>query len=140
MSRPNRQTRAQDTLRTYALGFPGACEEFPWGESAFKVNKKVFVFLSRVEDILRVTVKLPVSGALALSLPFASPTGYGLGKSGWVTAQFAPDNDVPVEMLQGWIDESYRAIAPKKLVATLEDGDGNSTPAAPPKRKKRSAK
>jgi hypothetical protein len=26
---------------------------------------------------------------------------------------------VPIDMLRQWIDESYRAVAPKKLVATL---------------------
>ena len=55
----------------------------------------------------------------ALSFPFASPTEYGLAKSGWVTARFAAKVNVPIELLAQWIDESYRAIAPKKLVASL---------------------
>jgi hypothetical protein len=29
---------------------------------------------------------------------------------------------VPVELLKLWIDESYRAIAPKRLVAELDAG------------------
>jgi hypothetical protein len=52
-------------------------------------------------------------------LPFSSPTAYGLGRSGWVTAKFAPDEIPPLEMLKAWIDESYRAQAPKRLVARL---------------------
>jgi hypothetical protein len=52
-------------------------------------------------------------------LPFASPTGYGLGKSGWVSAEFSDGQTPPKELLKEWIDESYRAQAPKKLVATL---------------------
>ena len=36
---------AREQLRTFALGLPGAYEEFPWGESVVKVNKKMFVFL-----------------------------------------------------------------------------------------------
>jgi predicted DNA-binding protein (MmcQ/YjbR family) len=55
---------------------------------------------------------------MALMLPNAAPTPYGLGKSGWVTIGF-PDGNLPLDMLKSWIDESYRAQAPKKLVKTL---------------------
>ena len=47
-------------------------------------------------------------------LPFTTPTAYGLGKSGWVTPEL-PDGPVPVELFKAWIDESYRAQAPKRL-------------------------
>jgi predicted DNA-binding protein (MmcQ/YjbR family) len=90
-----------------------------------KVGGKVFVFLGRADGGLAMSVKLPGSATLALDLPFASPTGYGLGKSGWVTAQFAARDRPPVDLLKRWIDESYRAVAPRKLVARL------STPSAP---------
>ena len=62
-------------------------------------------------------------------LPFAKPTGYGLGKSGWVSGLFEADAKPPVDMLLAWLDESYRAIAPKKLVAQL----GATRQAAPSK-------
>lgn len=55
----------------------------------------------------------------ALSLPFAQPTPYGLGKSGWVTAEFEAEDTPPLEFLEAWIDESYRAVAPKTLVKKL---------------------
>jgi predicted DNA-binding protein (MmcQ/YjbR family) len=106
-------------LRDLALSYPGAHEEFPWGERVVKVKGKVFVFLGR-EDPIGISVKLPQSRLMALALPFASPTAYGLGKSGWVTAQFGPREKPPVDVLKAWIDESYRAVAPKKLVATLK--------------------
>lgn len=112
---------AEAELRKFALSLPGAVEEFPWGDRVMKVNKKVFVFMGQHEDgSVGISTKLPQSAELALSLPFASPTGYGLGKSGWVSARFAAKEKVPVAMLKEWIEESYRAIAPKKLVATLE--------------------
>ena len=110
-------------LREFALGLPGAYEEFPWDERVVKVNKKVFVFLGRDADLdsgLRFSVKLPQSGEDLLTMPFAQPTGYGLGKSGWVTLEFSPDDRLPTNMLFGWVEESYRAVAPKKLVAQLE--------------------
>jgi predicted DNA-binding protein (MmcQ/YjbR family) len=106
-------------LRDFALSFPEAYEEFPWGERVAKVKGKVFVFLGMDGDELGLSVKLPQSGMLALGLPFASPTGYGLGKAGWVTARFAKREKAPVDLLRSWIDESYRAVAPKKLVAAL---------------------
>ena len=34
-----------ERLRKRALGYPGATEDHPWGETAIKVNGKVFVFL-----------------------------------------------------------------------------------------------
>lgn len=106
-------------LRAFALGFPEAYEEFPWGERVAKVKGKVFVFLGMDGDELGLSVKLPQSGILALGLPFASPTGYGLGKAGWVSVRFGKREKAPVDLLRSWIDESYRAVAPKKLVAAL---------------------
>src|SRR5215471_8856742 len=112
--------RHVSALRRFCLRFPDAREEHPWGESAFKVNKKVFTFLSLHKNILHMTTKLPETGKAALGLPFAAPTGYGLGKSGWVTASFEPGDRVPDELIQEWIEESYRAIAPAKLSASLD--------------------
>lgn len=116
-------SRVSASLRQFALGFPGAIEDFPWGERVAKVNGKVFVFLGAdpVEGGgIGLSVKLPASGQEALELPFAEPTGYGLGKSGWVSARFSATDRPPVEILKAWIEESYRAIAPKKLLAELE--------------------
>jgi predicted DNA-binding protein (MmcQ/YjbR family) len=108
-------------LRDFAMTYPEAHEDNPWGHSAIKVKGKTFVFLGgeKNEEELSLSVKLPQSRDMAADLPFAEPTGYGLGKSGWVTARFTSVGKVPLELLKGWIDESYRAIAPKKLVKTL---------------------
>ena len=112
--------RAEQALRRFALDCPETYEEFPWGHRAIKVRKKVFVFLALGDEGLSMSAKLPASNHAALALPFAEPTGYGLGKSGWVTARFDLDEEPPLELLQEWIAESYRAIAPKKLGAQLE--------------------
>jgi hypothetical protein len=95
-------------------------EDHPWGHSAFKVGAKAFLFMATEDGGLSLSVKLPQSGLMALSLPFAAPTGYGLGKSGWVTASFAAKESPPVPVLERWVDESYRTIASKKLVARLD--------------------
>jgi hypothetical protein len=65
------------------------------------------------------TVKLPVSAEMALSLPWVESTGYGLGKSGWVTARVSKVKDLDLETMKGWIGQSYRAVAPKALVKGL---------------------
>jgi len=115
---PSPHKKAEHELKRFALTYPETREDFPWGERVVKVRGKVFVFLWAGDDF-HVTVKLPQSATLALTLPFVSPTGYGLGKSGWVTATFSGKARPPVEVLKQWIDESYRAVAPKKLVAEL---------------------
>ncbi|MFL6261188.1 MAG: MmcQ/YjbR family DNA-binding protein [Thermoanaerobaculia bacterium] len=111
--------KAEERLRELALAFPEVYEELPWGHRAMKVRKKAFAFIAVDEEGLSLSLKLPASGVMALALPFTSPTGYGLGKSGWVTCRFAPGDEIPFELLAEWLDESYRAIAPKKLAARL---------------------
>jgi predicted DNA-binding protein (MmcQ/YjbR family) len=110
-----------DELRRFALDLPGAWEDFPWEESVVKVGKKIFVFLGHPEDAAAgLSVKLRESHDEALAMDFTTPTGYGLGRHGWVSAAFAPGAEVPVGMLCDWIDESYRLIAGKRLVAELD--------------------
>ena len=114
--------RASRELRQFALQFPGATEDFPWGDRVAKINGKVFVFFG-LDPVpggpMSLSVKLPLSHEGALDLPFTAPTGYGLGKSGWVTARFGPEDQPPMEILKVWIRESYSAIAPKKMIAEL---------------------
>ena len=112
---------AASELRDYAMTFPGATEDFPWGERVAKVNGKVFVFLGcEPKTEMGLSVKLPVSCEEALELPFTKPTAYGLGKAGWVSATFGPNDAPPLEILKSWIQESYRAVAPRKLVTELD--------------------
>lgn len=129
-------------MRTQALTYPGAHEDFPWGESVIKVQGKVFIFLGMDQEPgASFCVKLPHSGDIALSLPFFKPAGYGLGKSGWVQAKLAEDDDLPPDLLSEWLDESYRAVAPKKLSATLKPAGSAPVPAAKaPKKAKITAK
>jgi predicted DNA-binding protein (MmcQ/YjbR family) len=128
--------RAESALRAHALAFPEACEEFPWDHRAIKVKKKIFVIFSMEDGVLKVALKLPVSNNMALSFPFASPTEYGLGKSGWVTSRFGATDDVPIAMLKEWIDESFRAVAPKRIVAKMENAERGE----PKKAKRRKTK
>jgi predicted DNA-binding protein (MmcQ/YjbR family) len=113
--------RAFEQARNFALGYPDTREDLPWGESAIKVKGKTFVFMRVDEAAFSFTVKLPAMREFALEYPFTKPTGYGLGKAGWVTATFGAKDKPPLDILKAWIDESYRAVAPKKVVANLPD-------------------
>ena len=80
-----------EALRRHGLGLPGAREDHPWGEVVLKAKDKVFVFLGRPEEgKCGFSLKLPDSGEGLLDQDYAQPTGYGLGKSGWITLDFAP--------------------------------------------------
>jgi len=140
MARKQKSTDAVlKELRAFGLAYPGAHTKSPWpGHLDLAVNDKTFAYLSLEGEPLSISCKLPRSCSMALMLPFTEPAGYGLGKSGWVAASFADGTEPPVDMLKAWIDESYRAQAPKKLVKQLPPVDGE--PAPPPAGKKKRAK
>jgi predicted DNA-binding protein (MmcQ/YjbR family) len=115
-------TQAREVVRAACFSFPLATEDFPWGESAFKVDgKKVFLFAggSNPEN-LYVGVKLAEGLDHALSLAQVKRMEYGLGAHGWVGASFDDVEEIPIDLILEWIDESYRLVAPKKLVKELD--------------------
>jgi predicted DNA-binding protein (MmcQ/YjbR family) len=106
-------------LLEFALSLPEAWEDKPWEEDTVaKVRTKIFVFFGGPRST-RMTVKLVESNAHALSIEAARPSAYGLGKSGWVTVPLVADG-VDAALLREWIEESYRIVAPKRLLADLE--------------------
>ena len=124
MAAPRNALRKWEKVREFALGLPDATEDFPWGETVAKVNRKVFVFLG-VDDgshPLGVTVKLrdDTAHAHALASPGAEPAGYGLGKAGWVSIPLDGRGAPAGELLCDWVEESYRAVAPKRLIGELD--------------------
>ena len=125
-------------LHAFGMAYPGAHTKAPWpGHNDLAVNDKTFAYLSIPGEPLGISCKLPHSSEVALLLPNTEPTGYGLGKSGWVSASFGEKDRPDIEMLKSWIDESYRAQAPKKLVKQLDAGGAESAPPATKKAKKK---
>jgi predicted DNA-binding protein (MmcQ/YjbR family) len=108
------------SIRDFAAGLPEAWVDHPWGETVYKVGKRIFVFLGEVEDGSHIGVKLRDSYEEAMAFEWVKPSGYGLDRGGWVSCTVPPD--APPDMVLGWIEESYRLVAPKKLLARLEDG------------------
>lgn len=113
-------------LRAWGLTLPGAERRSPWPEhDDLVVKDKTFAFLPADGQPFSLSVKLPYTSEVALDLPYASPTGYGLGKWGWVS--FKPDGDAmpPLDQLKEWVEESYRSQAPRKLVRELDARPGD---------------
>jgi predicted DNA-binding protein (MmcQ/YjbR family) len=120
-----RSDRRLKDLRAYGLSLPGAHSKAPWPtHDDLAVNDKTFAYLPTEGEPFSLSCKLPYTGEVALELPYASPTAYGLGKSGWVS--FSPSEaELPsLEQLKEWVEESYRAQAPRKLVKELDSRPG----------------
>jgi predicted DNA-binding protein (MmcQ/YjbR family) len=124
-----------DLIRTEAEKYPEAEKAFLFGDhEVYRVKKKVFVWLGEGDapGSTYVSVKLKDTQGMALSLPFVTPSAYGMAKYGWISADF-PKGKFPESLVREWILESYRHTAPKKLLARL-DGAPVAVPA--PKKKK----
>ncbi len=105
----------------FALSLPGAWEDHPWDETVAKVGKKVFAFFGDSDSDYgpAMTVKLRESHDGAVGVRGASEAGYGLGRSGWVTIRFGAKTP-SLGVLTDWVEESYRLVAPKRLVDDLD--------------------
>jgi predicted DNA-binding protein (MmcQ/YjbR family) len=94
------------------------------GEPTFRVGGKNFVFASA--DGTRISLKLSKDEAAAVVAtdPQAAPTGYGLGRHGWVsvTLERRPSK-ARWQEVEEWIRTSYSLIAPRRLARQVLDED-----------------
>ena len=118
-----------EQLRSWGLSLPGAHRKSPWpNHDDLAVNDKTFAYLPKKGEPFSLSCKLPYTGSVALDLPFAQPAGYGLGRSGWVSFAPAEDQIPDLEQLKGWVEESYRAQAPRRLVKELDASGPDGAP------------
>lgn len=127
--------KLEAAMRARGLGYPQTEEAFPWGERALKVKGKAFLFMRLTDEELSFSVKLPRTGFQALAMPFVKPTEYGLGKHGWITARLTKVTKALTEQCMLWIDESFRAVAPKRVLADLDGAAPKQKRAKPAARK-----
>ena len=104
------------------------------GEPTFRVRGKNFVFTD--QDASGVSVKLPKEEAEAVVAtdPRASPTGYGLGRHGWVSIDIGDEaGDARWQQVEEWVRTSYTLVAPRKLARTVlvEDDAGGFSAGRP---------
>ncbi|MFZ0666587.1 MAG: MmcQ/YjbR family DNA-binding protein [Acidimicrobiales bacterium] len=94
------------------------------GEPTFRVNGKNFIFTN--QEATSVTVKLPKEEAAAVCAtdPRAEPTGYGLGRSGWVSIKLEGKlNAAGWDEIEEFVRTSYTLVAPKKLARIVIEED-----------------
>jgi predicted DNA-binding protein (MmcQ/YjbR family) len=117
---PRDPAQVRRSLLDLALKMPGAYEDHPWGEHVAKVDKKIFVFLGTDgSERPGFGVKLRESHEQAMGGEGITQMGYGLGKAGWVWVVLA-ETDIPHEVLEDWVEESYRNVALKRRIAELD--------------------
>jgi predicted DNA-binding protein (MmcQ/YjbR family) len=123
-------------LRRFALRYPEAQEGVSCSKSAFRAGDKAFLFVAMEDHPHTAMVKLRESQAEAATLASKEPGRYTVGAHGWVTVTFSDDEPPPLDVLERWIDESYRVVVNKRLVAMLPE---RGLPTAKTTVKKRSA-
>lgn len=108
-----------EAMRTFALRYPGTTEAGACVNRAIKAGKKSFLFLGSKPTRYELRLKLGDSYGEAEQLASQEPERYLPGKHGWTLVRFGVDETPPDGLLERWIDESYRLLATKKLLAEL---------------------
>ena len=116
-----------ERLLSIVKGLPGAYEDRPWGSVHCKVNGKIFVGWGRHDDgemSIGFKTNKDLQAMLVASDPRFTIAAY-VGKHGWVDMKLGKKPNW--QEVEQFITESYRMIAPKKLVKQL---DGEPAPKA----------
>jgi hypothetical protein len=142
MKQPKKPVAAPEkALRTMALRYPEAeegvaCKGTALECSAFQARKKTFMFMGRAD----LRLKLQQSLSEAVKLAAKEPQRFQAGSSGWVTIRFSPDQPPPLDILERWLDESYRLLIPKQQAALLPEQHQRSAGGTARKKKKAAKK
>jgi predicted DNA-binding protein (MmcQ/YjbR family) len=95
------------------------------GEPTFRVRGKNFIFTDRTASGLSVKLPKEEAAAVVATDPGAVPTGYGLGRHGWVSVEVGDAaDDERWQQIEEWVRTSFTLVAPKSLakVVLAEDG------------------
>ena len=98
-------------LRRLCLSFPGATEEFPFGEgvSVFKVGGKMFALSRLAGRPLEVSLKCEPELAAQLRLTYSAiRPGYHLNKRHWNTITL--DGSLEEAMVRDLVEDSYDLV------------------------------
>lgn len=112
---------AEAELTRYGLALPETDVAPGWKTTrCLRVRGKMFCVFGAGDtrrDELTIYVKLPISAEMVQDLPFVRDSKGWYKQHDWVIAHFDADDDILAEMatLKGWLVQSYRAMAPKKL-------------------------
>ena len=106
-------------LEAIVAGLPEAerVDVAEWGDHpTFRVRGKNFVFCD--QEATHLSVKLPKDEAAAVVATDAAvePTGYGLGRHGWISLTLEQDaGDERWQQVEEWVRTSFTLVAPKAL-------------------------
>jgi hypothetical protein len=119
---PHTQAELIKALRNAALRYPEAeegiaCKGTAAEKRTITARGKAFLFLGATDAML----KLRESLAEATGLAAKEPDRYRVGANGWITISFGDPASLAMDRLIRWVDESYRMLAPKQLVAQLPE-------------------
>ena len=105
-------------MRKICLSLPDTKETPTWGQPHFRVGEKIFAGIGLEKGTISVGFKLEMDHADAIvRRPGFSRAPY-VGHKGWVSVD--PEVATDWDELRALILESYRLIAPKRSLATLE--------------------
>ena len=116
---PNEQTLTR--LRSLCLALPETSETASWGHPNFKAGKKTFVAFERVKGRASIAFRLDpgdVERLLQRKQFFATPYGRGLWASLWA------DGRIDWSAVEDLVERSYRVVALKRMLTTLEARSG----------------
>lgn len=94
-----------------------------WGDHpSFRVRKKNFVFCDAAAEHLSVKLSHEEAAAVLATDEATAPTGYGLGRHGWVDVAVPSDaDDDRWRQIEEWVRTSYTNVAPKTLAKRVLD-------------------
>ena len=113
--------RTLQRVRKICLAFPETSEKLAWGHPTFRVRDKIFATIGVNADdkVVTMTTKPPPGEQevlLAEGAPFFFPKYVGV--RGWIG--FVVNSQSDWKLVAEMVEDSYREIAPKRLVAQLD--------------------
>jgi predicted DNA-binding protein (MmcQ/YjbR family) len=119
MERQGRETNALDRLRAICLALPVTTETITWGHPNFRVGGKIFAAFELHQGRACVCFKTtePIRLALLEDERYFIPP-YS-GRFGWVARYL--DGRVRWKELEGFLQSSYRRVAPAKILKSIPE-------------------
>jgi predicted DNA-binding protein (MmcQ/YjbR family) len=119
MERQGRETNALDRLRAICLALPVTTETITWGHPNFRVGGKIFAAfeLHQGRDCVCFKTTEPIRLALLEDERYFIPP-YS-GRFGWVARYL--DGRVRWKELEGFLQSSYRRVAPAKILKSIPE-------------------
>lgn len=114
---------ALNRVRGICLGLPEAIEKEAWGGPTFRVKKMFAMFVDNHHSDGRLALWIKSTSEDQDVLVDNDPERFFvppyMGPSGWVGVRLEKDR-VDWDLVEELVEDGYRLIAPKKLVAQLD--------------------